>query len=289
MKMQLRKPKASEIMSAKPSLGALLKKIRLQRGFSLREVALKAGISATYLSLLERDRACDPSVEKLEALAKALGEPHVEMFFAKSGRLHPRLLRNLMRHPSEWVGLLKAGENASSAQLRGLQALVGGATGISRTLALLDTIQTVENKQGVEKPLSVVTKILTEKPALPPDVGPGHLPPSVRSAITAIKAASVTAKDGANQDCTAPDKGLVVVHELGHARDLATDKNLPAATKGPEYGFWLIVHVAKGPSVPFKAVKQIMDAELGSDSKTILIDRPETIKQLKKILDDVVT
>jgi hypothetical protein len=64
-----------------------------------------------------------------------------------------------------------------------------------------------------------------------------------------------------------------VVHELGHAKDLATDKNLSAAEEGAEYGFWLIVHVAKGPSVSFKAVKQIMETELGSDSKTVLIDK----------------
>jgi hypothetical protein len=250
----------------------------------LRDVASKAGISAMYLSLLERDE-CEPRSEVLDALANALGE-QAEILFVKAGRVHSTLVRTMMRHPAEWVGLLKAGENASSAQLRGLQALVGGAAGISRTLALLDTIKTVENKRGVEKPLSAVTKILTEKSAPPPDVGPAYLPPSVRSAITAIKAASVTPKDAAKQDYTAPDKGLLVVHELGHAQDLATDKNLRAAAEGPEYGFWLIVHLAKGPSVSFKAVKQIMETELGSDSKTILIDRPETIKQLKEILDE---
>lgn len=135
------------------SLGTLLKRTRLRQGLSLRDAASKAGISAMYLSLLERD-ACEPRSEVLGALASALGE-QAEMLFVKAGRVHPTLVRSMMRHPAEWVGLLTAGDKATSAQLLGLRALLGGATGVSRKLALLDVIKSVEHKGRVEKPDSV--------------------------------------------------------------------------------------------------------------------------------------
>jgi transcriptional regulator with XRE-family HTH domain len=53
------------------SLGAKLRAIRDERGFSQRELAQRAGLSANAISLIERDEN-SPSVSTLQSLAAAL-------------------------------------------------------------------------------------------------------------------------------------------------------------------------------------------------------------------------
>ena len=54
------------------TLGNRLKRIRSERGFSQRELAERAGISANAISLIERNEN-SPSVATLQSLATALG------------------------------------------------------------------------------------------------------------------------------------------------------------------------------------------------------------------------
>ena len=49
----------------------LLKALRLQKGFSVRQLARRAGMSYTFVSNVENGRA-DPSLSTLRRLAKAL-------------------------------------------------------------------------------------------------------------------------------------------------------------------------------------------------------------------------
>ncbi len=51
-------------------LGDNLKQFRMLKGFSLRDVENKIGISNAYLSQLERGNAINPSPRKLELLGK---------------------------------------------------------------------------------------------------------------------------------------------------------------------------------------------------------------------------
>ena len=53
-------------------IGGCLRRIRLERGLTLREVADLAGVSLAYLSEIERGRK-EPSSEVLRALCRALG------------------------------------------------------------------------------------------------------------------------------------------------------------------------------------------------------------------------
>src|SRR4051812_28646699 len=51
-----------------PNLGEIIKRFRLQRGESLRDVAEGTGLSASFLSMLERGE-CDITLSRLAAIA----------------------------------------------------------------------------------------------------------------------------------------------------------------------------------------------------------------------------
>ena len=60
-------------------LGERLREIRALRGRSLRDVAQKTDISASYLQKLERGEVNSPSPNVLHALAKELKVPYSEL------------------------------------------------------------------------------------------------------------------------------------------------------------------------------------------------------------------
>jgi transcriptional regulator with XRE-family HTH domain len=66
------------------SLGKTLRILREARGLPLRQVAVEAGVSVPYLSLLETERR-SPSVDKLKALAEALDVPSDFLILVASG------------------------------------------------------------------------------------------------------------------------------------------------------------------------------------------------------------
>ncbi len=59
-----------EIPGGIATLGEAIRYLRLQRGLSLRELARRVGISAPFLSDIERGRR---TTEKLDAISKELG------------------------------------------------------------------------------------------------------------------------------------------------------------------------------------------------------------------------
>ncbi|WP_416828300.1 helix-turn-helix domain-containing protein [Ectobacillus polymachus] len=54
------------------SIGYHIKKIRLEKGLSLTEVASRTGIAKSYLSTIERDLKSNPSIQILEKIAIVL-------------------------------------------------------------------------------------------------------------------------------------------------------------------------------------------------------------------------
>jgi transcriptional regulator with XRE-family HTH domain len=52
-------------------VGAVLKKLRKERGYSLRQLAAATGLSHSFLCDVERGR-CKPSLDTLQVLAGAL-------------------------------------------------------------------------------------------------------------------------------------------------------------------------------------------------------------------------
>ena len=55
-----------------PRLGVQLKELRQRRGLKIRELAIRAGVSHSTISLIERNRV-SPSVDTLAAIVEALG------------------------------------------------------------------------------------------------------------------------------------------------------------------------------------------------------------------------
>lgn len=63
-----------------PNLGARIRELRLSRGLKLEQVAEETGLSVSFLSMLERDKA-SISVDNLEKLARYY-EVHMVHFFS---------------------------------------------------------------------------------------------------------------------------------------------------------------------------------------------------------------
>jgi transcriptional regulator with XRE-family HTH domain len=62
------------------SLGARIKELRRQRGFTQRQLAEKVGVDFTYLSKIENDRLeHTPSIKTLQDLARALDVDELEL------------------------------------------------------------------------------------------------------------------------------------------------------------------------------------------------------------------
>lgn len=58
-------------------IGVILRKLRKQKGFSLREFAKLSGLSHSFISDIENGR-CNPSIESLHKIADALDvKPHI--------------------------------------------------------------------------------------------------------------------------------------------------------------------------------------------------------------------
>jgi len=75
---------AGEAVPEDPVVGKRLRAARTKRSLSLRSAAGRAGISASYLSLVERGLA-EPSVSLLQRVASAYGGTLLEFFGAGSG------------------------------------------------------------------------------------------------------------------------------------------------------------------------------------------------------------
>jgi transcriptional regulator with XRE-family HTH domain len=65
-----------------PAIGPLLKRTRQVRALSAADVARAAGISAAYLSKLERDSVKKPSPPVLHQLSEVLAVPYAELMRA---------------------------------------------------------------------------------------------------------------------------------------------------------------------------------------------------------------
>jgi transcriptional regulator with XRE-family HTH domain len=75
-------------MLLRHAVGAALRRLRLDRGLTLREVAAVARVSMPYLSEIERGRK-EPSSEVLAGIAAALGLTIVDLLDEARAELQP--------------------------------------------------------------------------------------------------------------------------------------------------------------------------------------------------------
>lgn len=97
--MSMKSKKASEGF---PSLGEAIRSLRQKKRISLRGLAEQVGVSAPFLSDVERNRR---STDKLEAIAKILEVP-IEELARLDGRISADLKEWLAERP-DLVALLK--------------------------------------------------------------------------------------------------------------------------------------------------------------------------------------
>jgi XRE family transcriptional regulator of biofilm formation len=56
-------------------IGKKVKRLRMEQGLSISELAEKAGVAKSYLSSIERDIQTNPSIHFLEKISAVLGVP----------------------------------------------------------------------------------------------------------------------------------------------------------------------------------------------------------------------
>ena len=82
------------------TFGAHMRKIRLAEGLGLRETARAIGISATYLSMLERGLREEPGDQTLRRWADIL-QLHPDEMFWQAGKLPVHTRKHIKRHACE--------------------------------------------------------------------------------------------------------------------------------------------------------------------------------------------
>ncbi len=65
------------------SVGAILRSLRELRGWKLRELKERTGISVPYLNQIERDEVLNPAPQKLERIAEVLGADLDEIYWER--------------------------------------------------------------------------------------------------------------------------------------------------------------------------------------------------------------
>lgn len=93
------------------SFGRRVRKARELRassddGFTLRKVAVRAGIAPAYLSRIERGEVAPPGEETIRRLAEDLGE-NADVLLAQAGKVSSDLRRAITRRPRLFAELIR--------------------------------------------------------------------------------------------------------------------------------------------------------------------------------------
>lgn len=83
-------------------IGDRIKKLRLQKGFSITELAEQAGVSKSYLSYIERNLQNNPSLQVLSKLAVPLNT-NIDYLLGRNTENLPRTEKGL---DEEWKDLI---------------------------------------------------------------------------------------------------------------------------------------------------------------------------------------
>jgi transcriptional regulator with XRE-family HTH domain len=92
--------------------GEAMRRVRLARakddarGFSLRQVAARAGVAPDYLSRIERGLVPPPGEEAITRLADVLGEDR-DVLLALAGKVSADLRRAILRRPRLFAELIR--------------------------------------------------------------------------------------------------------------------------------------------------------------------------------------
>jgi transcriptional regulator with XRE-family HTH domain len=102
----------SDLQSLGPGFGEHVRKLREDRaasdpGFSLRRVAARCGVTAAYLSRVERGDVAPPGEETLIRLANELGEDP-DVLLAMAGKISADLRSAILARPQLFAELIRS-------------------------------------------------------------------------------------------------------------------------------------------------------------------------------------
>ena len=99
------------------TFGEVIRQRRLALEIGLRKLAESIGISATYLSKIERDELAPPAEERIIDLAKALGLSADDLL-TLARRLPPDVRTYIDDHPDEVTALIRRLMDQSKQRVR---------------------------------------------------------------------------------------------------------------------------------------------------------------------------
>jgi len=103
--------------------GQVLRKKRLEKGYSLRKFAEKVGVSPTYLSQVEQSNVAPPTAERVQRMAELLGE-NPDEWIGLAGRVPEDLPEIIQSEPTEMPELLREAYGLTAEQLRRLRGQI---------------------------------------------------------------------------------------------------------------------------------------------------------------------
>jgi transcriptional regulator with XRE-family HTH domain len=103
--------------SMEKTFGTLVRHLRLQKGDSLRGFAREVGLSANFVSNMERGKTPPPGEDKIVRMAEYLGQNHDEML-ALAGKISADILHIILQKPKETADLLLRLSHAPAGRLK---------------------------------------------------------------------------------------------------------------------------------------------------------------------------
>jgi transcriptional regulator with XRE-family HTH domain len=101
-----------------PSFGARIRSRREAKGIGLRKFAVSVGMSATYLSKIERGEL-SPSEDKIKVIANLLDADQDELL-ALAGRVKSDLSAIIRKQPRAMAAFLRTADGLTPAKIRSL-------------------------------------------------------------------------------------------------------------------------------------------------------------------------
>ena len=88
------------------AFGTLVRQLRLQQGYSLRELAGRVGLLPNFLSNMERGHFPPPGEQKIVLIAEIL-EQNTDELLALAGKVSSDLIEIILQRPKETAALLR--------------------------------------------------------------------------------------------------------------------------------------------------------------------------------------
>jgi HTH-type transcriptional regulator, competence development regulator len=99
--------------------GATVRQLREAKRIGLRQFARMIGVSATYLSKIERQELPAPAEDRVKEIARRLEQDPDELL-ALAGKVASDLNEIIRRHPREMASFLRTARGLSSQELERL-------------------------------------------------------------------------------------------------------------------------------------------------------------------------